>query len=67
MLCLFSLQDWLAIDEEMRLADADAERINIPANPRHYWRYRMHMTIEQLMKSVEFNNRVREIITQNGR
>ena len=67
MLCLLSLQDWLAIDEKLRLEDADAERINIPANPRHYWRYRMHMTIEQLMKADEFNGHVKEIITQNGR
>ena len=51
----------------MRLPDADAERINIPANPRHYWRYRMHMTIEQLMRSTEFNAHVKEIISQNGR
>ena len=67
MLCLLSLQDWLAIDDELRLPDADAERINIPANPRHYWRYRMHMTIEDLMKADGFNNRVKELITQSGR
>ena len=51
----------------MRLADADAERINIPANPRHYWRYRMHMTIEQLMKADAFNAHMKDIITQSGR
>ncbi len=67
MLCLLSLQDWLAIDEKMRLEDADAERINIPANPRHYWRYRMHMTIEQLIKAGEFNSHVKDLIAQNGR
>ena len=67
MLCLLSLQDWLAIDEKLRLADADAERINIPANPRHYWRYRMHLTIEQLMKADEFNGRMKELISQSGR
>ena len=67
MLCLLSLQDWLATDEKIRLQDADAERINIPANPRHYWRYRMHMTIEQLMQEHEFNGHVKEIIAQNGR
>lgn len=54
MLCLLSLHDWLATDEGLRLADADAERINIPANPRHYWRYRMHLTLEQLMAAEEF-------------
>ena len=67
MLCLLSLQDWLSIDEGLRLPDANAERINIPANPRHYWRYRMHMTIEQLMNSVDFNNKVKIFITQSGR
>ena len=45
------MQDWLAIDEQLRLPDANAERINIPANPRHYWRYRMHLTIEELLKA----------------
>jgi len=67
MLCLLSLQDWLSIDEKLRLADADAERINIPANPRHYWRYRMHLTIEQLMQEAEFNETVKTLITQSGR
>lgn len=67
MLCLLSLQDWLAIDEKLRLPDADAERINIPANPRHYWRYRMHLTIEQLMKAEGFNDTVSTLIAQGGR
>lgn len=67
MLCLISLQDWLAIDEKLRLPDAGAERINIPVNPRHYWRYRMHLTIEQLMGADDFNASVSEIITNSGR
>ena len=67
MLCLLSLQDWLSISEQMRLPDAQAERINIPANPRHYWRYRMHLTIEQLLASDEFNHEVFLLIQQSGR
>ena len=67
MLCLLSLQDWLAIDEQLRLPDANAERINIPANPRHYWRYRMHLTIEQLMQCDDFNETVKTLIIQSGR
>ena len=67
MLCLLSLQDWLSIDEKLRLPDANAERINIPANPRHYWRYRMHLTIEQLMQSDEFNETIKTLIIQSGR
>ncbi|MDD7228939.1 MAG: 4-alpha-glucanotransferase, partial [Bacteroidales bacterium] len=67
MLCMLSLQDWLSIDETIRLADPDAERINIPANPRHYWRYRMHMTISQLMACKEFNEKMTKLITNSGR
>ena len=67
MLCLLSLQDWLSIDEKLRLPDANAERINIPANPRHYWRYRMHLTIEQLMAADELNNEISTLIIQSGR
>ena len=67
MLCLLSLQDWLAIDEKLRFPDPNAERINVPANPRHYWRYRMHMTIEQLMQADDFNETVKTLISQSGR
>jgi 4-alpha-glucanotransferase len=67
MLCLLSLQDWLSIDEKLRLPDPNGERINIPANPRHYWRYRMHLTIEQLMKADAFNEEVKMLISHSGR
>jgi 4-alpha-glucanotransferase len=67
MLCLLSLQDWLSIDEKLRLPDANAERINIPANPRHYWRYRMHLTIEQLLQADDLNYEISTLITQSGR
>ena len=67
MLCILSIQDWLAIDERIRLADANAERINIPANPRHYWRYRMHLTIEQLISDHKFCDNIAELVSQSGR
>ena len=67
MLCLLSFQDWMSIDENLRLPDANAERINIPANPRHYWRYRMHLTIEQLLAADDFNNEISTLIIQSGR
>ena len=67
LLCILPLQDWLSIDGSLRLADANAERINIPANPRHYWRYRMHMTLEELMQQTEFNERVASLITSTNR
>ena len=66
-LTLLSLQDWLSMDEELRFADPDAERINIPANPRHYWRYRMHLTIEELLNADRFNSKVKSLIENSGR
>ena len=67
MLCLLSLQDWLSIDDRLRLPDQNAERINIPANPRHYWRYRMHLSLEQLLAADDFNNEISTLIIQSGR
>ena len=67
MLCVIALQDWLAIDEHLRLKDADAERVNIPANPKHYWRYRMHLNIEDLIGCEGFSNGIAQLITLSGR
>lgn len=67
LLCILSFQDWLSMDEEIRNPDVQAERINVPANPRHYWKYRMHLTLEELMKSEKFNNKMREMIDTAGR
>ena len=67
MLCILSVQDWLAIDEKLRLPDAEAERINIPANPKHYWRYRMHLSLEELAANKEFMANITELVAQGGR
>ena len=67
MLCLLSFQDWLSINDALRLPDQNAERINIPANPRHYWRYRMHLTIEQLLAADDLNNEISTLIIHSGR
>lgn len=67
MLCVLLLQDWMAIDEQLRLPDAGAERINIPANPHHYWRYRMHINIEDLLANTPYNNTIKDLITEAGR
>ncbi len=67
ILAILSLQDWLSIDEGLRLPDADAERINIPSRPRHYWRYRMHLSLEELLKAENLNEQIRKMIDENGR
>ena len=67
MLCILSIQDLLAISEKLRLPDANAERINIPANPKHYWRYRMHINIEDLIAEKDYNEELKSIIQAAGR
>ena len=67
ILCILSLQDWLSIDGQWRNPNAQEERINIPANPRHYWRYRMHITLEQLLKADALNERIRQLIQITSR
>ena len=67
MLCILPLQDWMAMDGNLRRADAADERINVPANSRHYWRYRMHITLEQLQADASFAALVADCIKQSGR
>ena len=67
ILCILSLQDWLSIHGKWRNPNVQEERINVPSNPRNYWRYRMHLTLEQLMKAEELNNKIRELIKYTGR
>lgn len=67
MLTIIPLQDWFAIDETIKRKDADAERINIPANSQHYWQYRMHITIEKLLQSDSLNNKITALINDTRR
>lgn len=61
MWVILPLQDWLAIDGEVRLPDAHAERINLPSDPHHFWNYRMHLCLEDLLKKDTFNEHVRAL------
>jgi 4-alpha-glucanotransferase len=67
MWSIIPLQDLVGIDEKIRLPDPDAERINVPANPKHYWRYRCHLSVEQLMAEHGFNAELKSIISASGR
>ena len=67
MLTILPLQDWMSMDEHLRYADPSFERINVPANPFNYWRYRMHLTLEELLEADDFNRQVRRLIEQSGR
>ncbi|HEX5400033.1 MAG TPA: 4-alpha-glucanotransferase, partial [Verrucomicrobiae bacterium] len=67
MWSIFQLQDLLGLDAALRRADTDAERINVPANPHFYWRYRLHWNLEQLLREEKFNSRLSRLLRENGR
>ncbi|HVV00451.1 MAG TPA: 4-alpha-glucanotransferase, partial [Verrucomicrobiae bacterium] len=67
MWSIFQLQDLLGMDETLRRPNPGEERINVPANPKHYWRYRMHLNLEELAHANVFNSRLRKMLQENGR
>jgi 4-alpha-glucanotransferase len=67
MWAVIPFQDLLGVDGDLRRKDAREERINIPANPKHYWRYRMHLTIEELSGEETFNATMRQMLKNAGR
>ena len=67
MLCILPLQDWLSTDGSLRRSDPREEQINEPANPKHYWRYRMHLTTDQLLAADTFNSAMRNKIQESHR
>jgi 4-alpha-glucanotransferase len=67
MLVILPWQDWMSIDGKLRRKDPEEERINIPANPRYYWKYRMHLTLEQLLEEKELNDNILRMNKSAGR
>ena len=67
MLTVLPLQDWIAMDGNLRRENPNDERINVPANSRHYWRYRMHLTVEKLRECTDFNTMLRDMVVHSGR
>ena len=67
MLCVLSLSDWLAMDAGLRRKNPREERINVPSDCYNRWQYRMHLTIEELLKAERYNNKVRTMITRSKR
>lgn len=67
MWSIFQLQDIFGMSETLRKQNPDEERINIPADPKHFWGYRMQIPIEQLLKEKEFNTNLKSFIYASGR
>ena len=67
MLTILPLQDWFSTDGELRYPDPAKERINVPAVARYYWRYRMHLPLEELLHKETFNESLHDMIACSGR
>jgi len=67
MWSIFQLQDLLGIDGHLRRADVETERINVPAIPNFYWRYRLHLDLEKLLRAKVFNSHLAQLIRERGR
>ena len=67
MLAIFPLQDWVAMDPQLRRPDRMAERINEPANPHHHWRFRLHFDLHELLKASELNVAVEGMVKDSRR
>jgi len=67
MWSIFQLQDLMSINGDIRRKNPSEERINIPADPKHYWSYRLHLTLEDLLNRTDFNNDLKSLVQQAGR
>ena len=67
MWTIFQWQDILGMSEKLRRQNPNEERINVPAIPKYYWRYRMHLTLEELLKQTEFNDELKGYVVHSGR
>lgn len=67
MWAVFPIQDLIGIDGKLRVENPNDERINVPSIPKHYWKYRFHMDMEDLMKQKEFNSKLKSLVLGSGR
>lgn len=66
-LCIFPLQDIMAIVPYLSSRPAKEEVINDPSNSEHYWRYWMHVTLEDLQQNDELTETLKNMVIFSGR
>jgi 4-alpha-glucanotransferase len=67
MWSIFQLQDILGMSENIRRENPHDERINVPADPKNQWKYRMHLLLEDLIGEKNFNEELKSYIHASGR
>jgi 4-alpha-glucanotransferase len=67
MWAIFPIQDLVGMDAALRRDDASAEQINVPSNPEHYWQFRFHLNLEELLEADLFNEKVKNMVLEAER
>jgi 4-alpha-glucanotransferase len=67
MWAIFPLQDLLAMNRQLRRDNPLDEQINVPANPQHFWKYRLHLNLEELVEQAGFNHEMQQLVSSSGR
>ncbi|XP_006658074.1 4-alpha-glucanotransferase DPE2 [Oryza brachyantha] len=67
MWAIFPLQDLLALKDKYTTRPAPEETINDPTNPKHYWRFRVHVTLESLLDDKDIQAAIKDLVTSSGR
>ena len=57
----------MSMNGALRRENPADEQINIPAISRHYWRYRMHINLEDMLNETDFNEYIKSKIQNSGR
>ncbi len=67
MITTIPIQDWFSMFDKLRVKDYGSERINNPSNPKNYWGYRMHVTVEELLRDNDFIETIRSLVKKYSR
>jgi len=68
MFSIFPLQDLFGLKQEyVRGRDPKLDRINVPSIPEHYWRFRIHIQMEDLLKDDNFALQIGHLLQMTGR
>jgi len=67
MFTILPLQDILAMNDAFVTENPAEERINNPANPHHFWCYRMLIDLSSLLKNKDFNFLLKNMLKESNR
>lgn len=67
MICMMSIQDWLAMDSNFNRPDIYSLRINAPYDAYNRWQFRMRPSIDELLSASQYINKVKTMIGRSRR